>query len=176
MALAHLASLLPGNHEKTEIKEIFAFIVDHGARLGSDKEEAKIFYRMKNGFGLQARTARLRWNNDNLPSAFETVARARRYNALARLCVENDVKHLLLAHHADDQAETVLGRLMDGAPLEGLGGMKAVTPLPGGKVFGADDIEMGRPFLRIPKVICFPKIWQNRLLTHTLTGTSDKYL
>ncbi len=50
---------------------------------------------------------------------------------------------LLMAHHQDDQAETVLMRLLRGAGSQGLGGMHTRTP------FGEGFII--RPFLSIPK-------------------------
>ena len=57
----------------------------------------------------------------------EACAREARYAAFASVLGEGD--WLLLAHHQDDQAETVLLRLLRGAGPEGLAGMPVSRPL-----------------------------------------------
>jgi len=52
----------------------------------------------------------------------EQAARQARYNIMRAHINQDDV--LLLAHHADDQAETVLMRLIQGAGVNGLSGMQ----------------------------------------------------
>ena len=53
----------------------------------------------------------------------EAVARDLRYDALARICNQIGVHTLATAHHADDQAETVLMRIMRGTSIRGLRGI-----------------------------------------------------
>ncbi|TXD97184.1 tRNA lysidine(34) synthetase TilS [Psychrobacter frigidicola] len=53
----------------------------------------------------------------------EQAARQARYRVMLAYINQDDV--LLLAHHADDQAETVLMRLIQGAGVKGLSGMQA---------------------------------------------------
>jgi tRNA(Ile)-lysidine synthase len=55
----------------------------------------------------------------------EAAARDARYAALAQLAREQGIGHVLLAHHRNDQAETVLLRLLRGT---GLAGMVAMAP------------------------------------------------
>ena len=55
----------------------------------------------------------------------EGAARHARYLALAQLCAEYGVAALLLAHHRQDQAETVLLRLLRGTGVSGLAAMRA---------------------------------------------------
>lgn len=57
-------------------------------------------------------------------AGIESAARDARYQALAQLAEQNDVRHVLLAHHRNDQAETVLLRLLRGS---GPGGLAAMS-------------------------------------------------
>ncbi len=58
--------------------------------------------------------------------SLEEAAREARYRLMDRLAVELEVDRIALAHHADDQVETFLMRLVRGAGLEGLAAMKPV--------------------------------------------------
>jgi tRNA(Ile)-lysidine synthase len=75
------------------------------------------------------------------PQGPEAAARAARYAALRGLMRQGDA--LVTAHHLDDQAETVLLRLLRGSGLHGLAGMAAWTDFgPGG---------LWRPLLQTPR-------------------------
>jgi tRNA(Ile)-lysidine synthase len=63
----------------------------------------------------------------------EAAARDARYAALATSL--RDGEYLLLGHHRDDQAETVLLKLLRGAGPEGLGGMRALRPFGRGQLW-----------------------------------------
>ena len=100
----------------------------------------------------------------------EGEARALRYAALERLCARHRVEVLMTAHHADDQAETVLLNLLRGAGLRGiaatarhrmLGGVHLMRPLLGvpaatlrawaesrGLAFVDDESNMDRRYTR----------------------------
>lgn len=54
----------------------------------------------------------------------ETAARELRYAFLERVRVEQGLSRIVTAHHADDQAETVLLHLLRGSGLNGLCGMR----------------------------------------------------
>lgn len=69
----------------------------------------------------------------------EAAARDARYAALAGLARQYGVHHILLAHHRNDQAETVLLRLLRGT---GLAGMAAMAP-----VAQRDGVTYLRPWL-----------------------------
>lgn len=71
----------------------------------------------------------------------EDAARTARYNAFVELLSRDDV--LLLAHHADDQAETLLLRLVRGSGADGLTGMAQQRSLGAGTLL--------RPFLQLER-------------------------
>ena len=75
----------------------------------------------------------------------ETDARTARYAAFARLMSEGDV--LLTAHHRDDQAETVIMRLVAGTGIHGLAGIKPWQT----KVIDDTSICIHRPWLSISR-------------------------
>jgi tRNA(Ile)-lysidine synthase len=58
--------------------------------------------------------------------SFEAAARRVRYEFLEEVRVRTGARWIATAHHRDDQAETVLLRLMFGSGLEGLGGIRPV--------------------------------------------------
>nr|WP_221444346.1 tRNA lysidine(34) synthetase TilS [Rhodanobacter sp. MP7CTX1] len=66
-------------------------------------------------------------------NGLEAAARHARYAAFASELREGE--YLLLGHHRDDQAETVLLKLLRGAGPEGLGGMRALRPLGHGQLW-----------------------------------------
>src|ERR1043166_644133 len=87
----------------------------------------------------RAKVAELaRAKNDNL----EQAARQARYSFLERTAKRKSAKYVLTAHTMDDQAETVLLRLMRGSAGQGLGGMEAVRP-----IAGNSSIKLVRPLL-----------------------------
>jgi tRNA(Ile)-lysidine synthase len=61
---------------------------------------------------------------------FETHARARRYQALGRACRDHKITALMVAHHGDDQAETVMMRLANNRLRTGLKAMQSVEWIP----------------------------------------------
>lgn len=59
-------------------------------------------------------------------SGIEEAARSLRYDLFARFMEEERVSFLCLAHHRDDQLETIIMRFLQGAGTEALGGIPAV--------------------------------------------------
>lgn len=60
-------------------------------------------------------------------SSLEAVARRERYAFLERVRTKYGARYILTAHHADDQAETILMNLIKWGKLYGLSGMSVVS-------------------------------------------------
>lgn len=150
MALAWLTRRLAVKNFMT----VHAFIVDHGARAESSEEAQRVADIMKT-YKFKPHILKLSWGTEGLPNGgFETLAREARYQALAHACVKNNVKHLLMGHHLDDLVETVMMRMIHSSRAEGLRGMKKTSRIPESwGIYGADAIQLGRPLLKVPKVI-----------------------
>jgi tRNA(Ile)-lysidine synthase len=73
----------------------------------------------------------------------QAAAREARYAALGGWMRRDGIGTLLTAHHADDQAETLLMRLNRGAGLGGLAGIRAAAPFPQ----GGEGARLCRPLL-----------------------------
>lgn len=74
----------------------------------------------------------------------EARARRGRRAFFRALALEHGARAVLLAHTADDQAETVLHRALRGTGLGGLGGMTSAARL-------CDGVAVLRPLLRVPR-------------------------
>ncbi len=122
---------------------LIAVTVDHGLRPES-KTEARNVARLARQLDIAHRT--LRWTAKKPKAGLPQAARAARYRLLADAARKAGASHILTAHTLDDQAETVMIRMMRGSGITGLAAMQRVTPLP-----GEDDINLVRPFLDIPK-------------------------
>ena len=76
----------------------------------------------------------------------EATARRLRYGFLAATARTQGATALVTAHHADDQAETVLWHVVRGTGLDGLGGMAEAAPCP-----FAPDLTLYRPLLSLAR-------------------------
>jgi tRNA(Ile)-lysidine synthase len=76
----------------------------------------------------------------------EAAARLARYDFLAEVARDSGADRIAVAHHADDQVETVLMRLLRGTGVDGLAGMSYSAPLP-----GHSDLTLIRPLLDVTR-------------------------
>ncbi|HEV7369741.1 tRNA lysidine(34) synthetase TilS [Arenibaculum sp.] len=119
--------------------DVLALTVDHGLRPDSAAEARAV------GAGLAAlgvAHAVLEWSGPKPGTGIQEAAREARYRLIEARCRAEGILHVLLGHHLDDQAETVLLRLARGSGVDGLAGIAPVREL------GA--CRLLRPLLGVP--------------------------
>jgi tRNA(Ile)-lysidine synthase len=119
---------------------IFVATVDHGLRAESRAEAGQVAAWAAD-LGLPHDI--LTWDGEKPKTRIQERARAARYDLLLRHAHRVDADTILTAHHADDQAETILFRLLRGSGLGGLAGMQSSAAL--------GDLTHVRPLLGYPK-------------------------
>lgn len=122
---------------------LLAVTVDHGLRPES-RSEAEDVRRFAQGLGVAHRT--MRWTSDKPRTGIQEAARHARYALIAAEAKRAGAHCVLTAHTLDDQAETVLLRLLRGSGPAGLQAMAECAPYP-----GEPGLSLARPLLRVPK-------------------------
>jgi len=119
---------------------LIAVTVDHGLRPGA-AAEAREVKRLARSLDLPHRT--LRWTGPKPRAGLPAAARSARYRLLAQAARASDATHILTAHTRDDQAETLLMRMLRGSGIAGLAAMARESE--------RDGLVLARPFLDISK-------------------------
>jgi tRNA(Ile)-lysidine synthase len=121
---------------------------DHGLRGQASQADAEFVRHFAQAQGVECVIARADVQALAIERkvSTEVAARDARYGFLARAAEQHDATLVALAHHADDQAETVLFRLLRGTGLAGLRGMQPRSPL-----HGAPHLTAVRPLLRVTR-------------------------
>ena len=98
--------------------------LDHQLRGRSSTADANFVLRLCGKLGLSGEAGRIdvRKRMAGSGESMETAARNARHEFFAQCAVRHRCRRILLAHHADDQAETVLWNLLRGS--HGLKGMR----------------------------------------------------
>ncbi len=98
---------------------------DHGLRKSEDEFETQFVYRIAASLGLPFETEKASGLHCGMPS-LEERAREARYEFLERVRIKSDARKIALGHTMNDQAETVLMRLLRGSGPSGLSGIPPV--------------------------------------------------
>jgi tRNA(Ile)-lysidine synthase len=120
--------------------KVLALTVEHGLRPEA-ADEVALVTEWLNQRGI--RTLILSWRGPKPLTGIQAAAREARRQLLLSACRSAGILHLLLAHQAEDQAETAAMRHGRGSGADGVAGMAAVLEL--------TDLRLLRPLLGIPK-------------------------
>jgi tRNA(Ile)-lysidine synthase len=131
--------LLAAGWARRQDGDILALTVDHRLRPDSTAE-AEAVGAVLARHDIPHRI--LTWTDAPARASQDTARRAR-YALLDGACRAAGIRDLLVAHHREDQAETVLLRLAKGSGIDGLAGMAPWRPAPWGRLL--------RPLLDLPK-------------------------
>jgi tRNA(Ile)-lysidine synthase len=141
--------------------EIVAAHVDHALRVDSASDAQRVAELARGlGVAVEVRRVDVGVYRQALPGwSVQQAARAARYQALATVVNSFDAAALLVAHTADDQAETLLINLLRGAGLTGVAGMRmdeTIRPAqlgPPVTELGAlpETVRLVRPLLKVAR-------------------------
>ena len=110
-AIAHCNFNLRGEDSDGDEALVTGWAQEHGVRLHKVSFDT-VQYAGENGVSI------------------EMAARELRYRWFGEICQEHGYQAVVVAHHADDNAETMVLNMVRGAGLKGISGMKPVSPLP----------------------------------------------
>ena len=119
---------------------LIALIVDHQLRKDSNLEAQHI---KKYLFQLKIKSKLFKVNKRNVVKKTMREARENRFNKLIKFCYKNNIFHLFVGHHYDDNLETFLLRKIAGSNFEGLCAIQQKVNI--------DNIQILRPLLQFNK-------------------------
>jgi len=152
--------------------------LDHGLRGDDGKADAAFVCQIAESLGLPVTAGQVDIKELAVEQrlSIETAARNARYDFLAATAHHIGASAIVTAHHADDQAESVLMHILRGAGLRGLSGMAFQSSVP-----GYDDLRLLRPLLNITRAELETYCVEHHLLprqdaTNFVPNTSRNYI
>ena len=125
VVLAALIARLRDRAELPNIKTISIVHVNHSLR-GKESEGDMLFVqKLASTLNFEFLLHTIRWKKQEKKN--QAACREKRIAIFKQCLSEANPSFLVLAHHEDDQAETVLLRLLRGTGLSGLAGMRAIN-------------------------------------------------
>ncbi|WP_421849696.1 tRNA lysidine(34) synthetase TilS [Marinomonas sp.] len=145
-------------------QKLMVLHVHHGLSVNAD-DWLKHCEHVSDKLGVSFLAERVRLETQ---ASLEDAARNARYQAFQKIMSDQDV--ILLAHHAGDQVETVLFRL-----LRGTGG-KGLTGIPQERLLGNGNARLIRPFLTASKNDIEDYALQHKLVwIHDESNTDERF-
>ena len=124
------------NLSRQKVRGLLVAHYNHGARGRESEADQRFLARLCKDWGLSMEVGKVQpkvtvfpptGRKGRVPPRFEKKARETRYAFLKDLLVRHKAQKILVAHTADDQVETVLMRVLEGAGISGLKGIPRST-------------------------------------------------
>lgn len=149
--------------------QVYALTVDHRLREEA-ADEATLVSTWLDALDVPHHT--LVWREGetvkHLTRSSQAAAREGRFDLMSRWCADHNVKTLMTAHHADDQAETFLMRLIRGSGVDGLAAMSGKSK--------RGTVTLLRPLLEVTKADLVATCERfNQPWVHDPSNDSDSY-
>jgi tRNA(Ile)-lysidine synthase len=156
VALLHL--LLEAGH-----RELILCHLNHRLRGAEADEDAALVRELARQHSLCCEVSRcdVRALAKRRHLSLETAAREARHAFFSRMSRKHSTQLVILAHHAEDQVETMLANMLRGCGMDGLAGMQPITTLENG-------LTLLRPMLDLRR-----QQIDHYILTHALPFRED---
>ena len=162
---ADSVALLMALHATHPMGGLIVAHLNHGLRDAESDADEQFVRDLAIELNWPCRVARVDLARDAVGGNLEAAARAARYRWFAEVAIELRAGWIATGHHADDQAETVLHRMMRGAGLQGLRG---IAPI---RRDGA--VPILRPLLTVPRKDIFEFLAEHRQDYRTDSSNAD---
>lgn len=118
-------------HQKQLSIDLHVATLNHGLRPQAADEVAYV-QQIANSLNIHCTIGETNVTDiaEHYNMGLEAAARKARYDFLADVAQKLNTSHIATAHHADDQAETILMHIIRGSGIQGLTGMQSQSPLP----------------------------------------------
>jgi len=140
-SMALLLLCIAASMQQSSTFTVVAGHIHHGLRDESDDEQSLV-ESLCSRFGVRCVTKKITVHAKN--GSIAAGARDARYAALCAIAKTNNATAIVVAHHANDQLETMLMALCRGSGVNRLAGMEPSRPL-------TSDVVLLRPLLHVDK-------------------------
>lgn len=126
--------------------DLWAVYINHSLRPLENMREVELLHKIGDEWGLKTKeiTLDLPGRLREKPQSLQLLAREERYKIFIRLRNEINAAKVALGHHWDDQAETILYRVIRGTGIDGLAGIPIIRD----NIFIRPLLEISRAEIR----------------------------
>ena len=146
--------------------ELFVANLDHGIRKIESQKESEFVKKVCKKYGVKLFHKKVSIKATKKLS-IEEVARKKRYDFFLSVAKKNKIKKIATAHNMDDQAETVLMRVIKGTSLRGLTGIPPVRE--------QDNMLFIRPIIDISKKDILASLKKNKI-KYCIDSSNKKHI